>query len=92
MTEDRLRSALALQPRPRLSPFFSARIVARLPKHVRRSVLALYWAVTGAIAVYILSIHRFHLPSWMPIVLLALVPITLCIALVVPSPKLRRRE
>ena len=55
-------------PRPELSPFFTARVVAQLDKSESSAprallVLRLYWLLAGASALFIVS--KLSWPPWM---------------------------
>jgi anti-sigma factor RsiW len=86
MLDESLRAALAHRPRPRLSAFFTARVMANLPARRGRWLVGAYWLATVGASAWILTLHPILPPAWTPYLIASLVPATLfCAAFVIPK-------
>ena len=82
MNDDRLREVLSSQPAPRLSPFFSARVVAAVRARRRRPAPIL-WIVVSGIAFALVS------PLWSEAITASLIVLTpLAFGLAAWAPRL----
>jgi hypothetical protein len=86
MLDESLRAALANRPRPRLGPFFAARVMANLPPRRGRWLVGVYWLATAGASAWILALHPILPPTWTPYLIAGLVPATLsCAAFLTPN-------
>jgi hypothetical protein len=86
MLDESLRAALAHRPRPRLSAFFTARVMANLPARRGRWLVGVYWLATAGASAWILALHPILPPAWTPYLIAGLVPATLsCAAFLAPN-------